>query len=136
MNMETLPQYMPHVIAAAAIILLALFLIWCLARRKKRKNASKVVVPKLSENRGVLYKTGKFIWFIIAGIFHVFLFLLKQIIPNMILVERLLIAAGIAAIAYTLIWPPVKYQYIGLGVFLLITSIVAHAYNDEMKRGK
>ena len=133
--METLSQYVPHVIAATALILLALFLIWCLVRRKSRKKASRVVVPKLSEDRGIAYKIGSFLWMIIAGIFHVFLFLLKQIIPNMVLVERMLIVAGIASIAYPFIRPPLRYEYIALGIFLLISSIVAHAYTDEMKRG-
>ncbi len=132
--METLSQYVPHIIAATALFLLALFLIWMLIRRSRRKNRSKVVVPKLSEDHGILYKVGRFIWLIIAGIFHFFLFLLKQVIPNMVLVERLLIVAGIAAIAYPFIRPPLRYEYIGLGVFLLILAIVAHCYNDEMKR--
>ena len=137
--METLNAYIsaytPHAIAAAVILALLLFAWLLLRKRKKRKAAEpKKLADALPKEHGLAYKMGKGVLLCIAGVFHALLFLLKLIVPNMVLVERLLALAGLALIAYPFFVPPMRYYLIGAGVFCLVLAIVAHAYNDEMRR--
>ncbi|MBP3730746.1 MAG: hypothetical protein J6I40_04660 [Mailhella sp.] len=128
-------EYTPHAIAAAVTLAFLLFL-WILLRirRKRKAHAPKRLADALPKEHGMAYKFGKGVWFCIAGIFHGLLFLLKLIVPNMVLLERLLALAGMALIAYPFFFPPMRYYLIGAGVLSLMLAIIAHAYNDEMRR--
>jgi len=88
----------------------------------------------LPKKRGPLYKLFRGIGICIAAIFRGILFLLKLIVPNMVLVERLLVLGGLGIGAYSIIWPPLNWWYVGGGIFMLVLAIVAHAYNDEVRR--
>ncbi len=133
--MELLNQYTPQAAAAAAVLVL-LFVFWLWLRRRKRRKATgqQMLADALPKKRGPLYKLFRGIGICIAAVFRGILFLLKLIVPNMVLVERLLVLGGLALGAYNIIRPPLNWWYVGEGVFMLVLAIVAHAYNDEVRR--
>ena len=133
--MEFLNQYTPQaVIAAAVLVLFFFFWLWLRHRKRRKVSTPQMLAAALPKKRGPFYKIGRGIWICIAGIFHGILFLLKLIVPNMVLVERLLVLGGLGLGAYSIIWPPLNWWYVGGGVFMLVLAIVAHAYNDEVRR--
>ena len=133
--MEFLNQYTPQAAAAAAVlVLLFVFWLWLRSRKSKKSAGQQMLADALPRKRGPLYKLGRGIWICIAGVFRGILFLLKLIVPNMVLVERLLVLGGLGLGAYSIIRPPLNWGYVGGGVFMLVLAIVAHAYNDEVRR--
>ena len=133
--MEFLNQYTPQAAAAAAVlVILFVFWLWLRSRKRRKVSSQQMLADALPKKRGPLYKLFRGIWICIAAICRSILFLLKLIVPNMVLVERVLVLGGLGLGAYSIIRPPLNWWYVGGGIFMLVLAIVAHAYNDEVRR--